>query len=100
MKLMDIFQGQMEIKKDKKLYLATFEFVSGEYAQIFNKTFYVKDEKVLEEKIHNYLAGYYGRGNTSGIEDDVYYYWNGEVAVKLDKWEEIINLEQIVHKLL
>jgi len=90
----------MEIKKDKKLYLATFEFVSGEYTQIFNKTFYTKDEKVLEQKIHNYLADYYGAGNTSEIEDDVYYYWNGEVAVKLNNWEEIINLEQIAHKLL
>ena len=55
----------MEIKKDKKLYLATFEFVSGEYTQIFNKTFYARDEKVLEQKIHNYLVDYYGAENTS-----------------------------------
>ena len=77
----------------------TFEFVSGEYGQIFNKTFYAEDESDLENKIHDYLVDCYGRGNTSEIEDNVYYYWNGETAVKPVGWEEIVNLEQIAYKL-
>ena len=67
---------------DEKLYLATFEFVSGEYEQYFEKAFYAKDEEYIENKIHEYLTNYYGTGNTSEIDGDVYYYWNGEVAVK------------------
>lgn len=35
-----------------RLYLATLEFVSGEYI-IFNKAFYAEDESDLEQKIHN-----------------------------------------------
>jgi hypothetical protein len=40
--------------KDKKLYLATFEFISGEFGQIFRKIFYVKDEEDLEEEIASF----------------------------------------------
>ena len=31
---------------------------------------------------------------------DVYYYWNGEVAVKNQGWHEIKDLEQLVNRLL
>ncbi|MFQ5963736.1 MAG: hypothetical protein ACE5KZ_05575 [Candidatus Scalinduaceae bacterium] len=84
----------------ERLYLATFEFVSGEYVQMFEKAFYAKNEEDLENKIHEYLINYYGEGNTSEIDGDVYYYWNGEVAVKEHGWREITNFEQLVNKLL
>ncbi|WKZ14398.1 MAG: hypothetical protein QY317_10830 [Candidatus Jettenia caeni] len=85
---------------DKKLYLATFEFICGEYGQVFEKAFYAKDEETLEKKIHKYLFNYYGKGNMSEINRNVYYYWNGEVAVKNHGWEEITGIEQLVDKLL
>ncbi len=84
----------------EKLYLATFKFVSGEYGQIFEKLFYTKNEEGLEKEIHKYLNGYYGRGNTSEIDRNVYYYFNGEVAVKNHGWQEITDFEQLVNKLI
>ncbi len=87
------------VNKDKKLYLATFEFISGEYGQIFHKAFYAKGKNDLESQIRRYLAVYYGKGNTSEIAANRYYYWNGEVAVKAHGWEEITDLEQIALKL-
>lgn len=84
----------------KRLYLATFEFVSGVYGQIFEKTFYAKNKKSLEIKIHKYLNEYYGTGNTSKIDENVYYYFDGEVAVKKHGWEEITGFEQLVNKLI
>ena len=83
-----------------RLYLATFEFVSGEYGQIFEKAFYAEDEEDLENKIHEHLINYYGEGNTSEVNGNVYYYWNGEVAVKEHGWHEITEFEQLVNKLL
>lgn len=86
--------------KDKKLYLATFEFISGEYGQMFEKAFYVKNEEDVENKIHEYLNNYYDIGNTSEIDKNVYYYFDGEVAVKNHGWDQITNFEQLVNKLL
>jgi len=86
--------------KGKKLYLATFELVCGEYGQIFEKAFYAEDEKQLKRESHKYLINYYGRGNTSEVEKNAYYYFNGEVAVKQHGWEEITSFEQLVNKLL
>ena len=88
------------MKDDKKLYLATFEFISGEYCQIFHKAFFAEDENALEKEIHNYLVDYYGVRNISEIQDGVYYYWHSEVAVKPIGWQEIENLEQMAGKLL
>lgn len=34
-----------------KLYLATFEFISGEYEQPFGKLFYAKNERDIEKII-------------------------------------------------
>ena len=84
----------------KKLYLATFELVSGEYGQPFVKTFYAKDEKSLEQEIHKYLFAYYGKGNTLKVENDIYYYFNGEVIVKDYGWQRITSFKQLVGKLL
>ena len=86
--------------KGKKLYLATFEFISGEYRQIFEKAFYVKDKKQLEKEIHRFLVSYYGRGSNSEIDNDVYFYFNGEVAVKNYGWKEITSYKELVNQLL
>jgi hypothetical protein len=87
-------------RNGEKLYLATFEFVSGEYCQPFVKLFYANDEKDLEEQIHEYLIDYYGIRNTSEVNANVYYYWNGEIAVRHSSWEEINNTRQIINRLL
>ena len=86
--------------KNKKLYLATFELLSGQYGQIFYKAFYARNEEKLQKEVHNYLRDYYDRGNVTEIDGNVYCYFNGEVAVKQHGWEEITNLEQIVNRLL
>lgn len=96
MRVVDRF---IDMKKAKKLYLGTFEFICGEYGQIFHKTFYAKGEGDLEKQIHHYLANYYGKGNTSEKDDNAYYYWHGEVAVKKHGWEEVADLRQLVEKL-
>ncbi len=82
--------------KNKKLYLATFEFISGEYEQPFQKFFYAKDENHLAKKIHQHLVDYYGKGNTFEIDDNVYYYWFGEVAVRKRGWKEIKDFRQLL----
>ncbi len=84
----------------KKLYLVAFKFVSGEYEQLFEKAFYAKDKKRLELEIHKYLFTYYGKGNTSQVENDVYFYFNGEIAVKDLGWQRITSFKQLVNKLL
>ena len=38
--------GQVDMKDDGRLYLATFEFMSGEYIQTFHKTFYAEDDRL------------------------------------------------------
>jgi UDP-N-acetylglucosamine transferase subunit ALG13 len=84
----------------EKLFLVSFNFVSGEYEQPFVKLFYAKDEKEIEQKAHEYLIGYYGEGNTSEVEGDKYYYWHNEVTVELNAWEEIRSFKQLVNRLL
>ena len=84
----------------EKLYLATFEFISSEYSQPFVKLFYAKDEKDLEVQIHEYLIDYYGIRNTSEVNANVYYYWNGEIAVKQEGWQEITSFRRLVNRLL
>ena len=84
----------------KKLYLATFEFISGECEQSFHRLLHAKNAKDLDKQIHKYLKDYYGVGNTSEINDDVYYYWYGEIAVKYCGWEEIKDSKQIIDRLL
>lgn len=81
----------------EKLYLASFEFISGEYEQMFEKAFYAKNTKALKKQIHSYLKDYYGEGNTSEIDGDRYYYWNNEVGVKLNRCEEIKSFEQLIN---
>lgn len=86
--------------KSKKLYLATFELFSGQYGQIFYQAFYARNEKSLGNQIHKYLKNYYDKGNNTNIKGNIYYYFDGEVAVKKHEWEEIKNCEQLVNKLL
>jgi hypothetical protein len=87
----------MRHKKEEKLYLANFEFISGEYEQPFQKIFYAKNEKQVAKKIHEYFVDYYGEGNTFEIYDDVYYYWYGEIAVRKRGWAEIKNFDQLLN---
>lgn len=84
----------------KKLYLATFELISGQYGQFFYQAFYARNGKNLENQIHKYLKNYYDQGNNTGIKDKTYYYFDGEVAVKNHGWEEITSFKQLVNKLL
>jgi len=84
----------------KKLYLATFELISGQYGQIFYQAFYARNQKSLENQIHKYLKNYYDKGNNTGIEEKIYYYFDGEVGVKNHGWEKITSFDQLVNKLL
>ena len=84
----------------EKLYLATFEFVSGEYEQSFQRLIYAKNARGVDRKIKNILSDYYGKGNTSQIDGDVYYYWHDEIAVKYCGRQEITDFEQIIRRLL
>ena len=88
------------ISKDRKLYLATFELISGQYGQIFYQAFYARNKKSLENQIHKYLKNYYDKGNNTSIEEKTYYYFDGEVAVEDHGWEEITDFKQLVNKLL
>lgn len=83
-----------------KLYLATFEFISGEYEQPFRRLFYAKNERDIEKIIQEFLIDYYGEGNTSKVDGNDYYYWHGEIAVRYRGWEEIKDTKQIVDRLL
>lgn len=84
----------------KRLYLAFFEFVSGEYEQSFHRFLYAKNEQDLEGQIKGYLKNYYGVGNTCQIEGDVYFYFYGEIAVKTTGWLEVKDFKQVVDMLL
>ncbi len=86
--------------KGKKLYLSTFELISGQYGQIFYQAFYARNEKNLENQIHRYLKNYYDKGNNTGIKEKTYYYLDGEVSVKNHGWEEITSYKQLIDKLL
>jgi hypothetical protein len=86
--------------KGEKLCSTTFELVCGEYGQIFEKAFDAKNEKSLKNQIHKYLKDYYGEGNNDKVDGNVYYYFDGEVAVKNHGWEETKNFKQLVSKLL
>ena len=88
------------ISPGEKLYLATFELISGQYRQFFYQAFYARNKKNLENQIHKYLKNYYDKGNNTSIEGKTYYYFDGEVAVKNHGWEEIKRFDQLVNKLL
>jgi len=85
----------------EKLYLATFEFVSGEFEQSFQRLIYAKNARDVDRKIKNILRDYYGKDNTSQIDGDVYYYFfYGEIAVKYCGRQKITDYKQIVDRLL
>ncbi len=86
----------------KKLFLATFEFISGEYEQSFQRFLYAKNRRDLEKQIKEYLSNYYGVGNTCEIDRkrDIYYYGYGEIAVKATGWLEVKEFKQVVDRML
>ena len=95
-----MYDKNLITSKGEKLYLATFEFVIGEYEQSFHGLIYAKNARDVDRKIKKDLRNYYGEGNTLQIDEDIYYYWYGEVAVKNHGWEVITELEQLVNRLL
>lgn len=84
----------------KRTYFVDFEFICGEYEQDFGKIFSAKNEKILENKIHDFLKNYYGKKCLTEITDDVYYFHNGEVGVKCIGWQEVKNFKELVLKLI
>lgn len=84
----------------ERLYFVRFEFICGEHEQTFGKAFYAEDEYELEAKIDEYLKNYYGKNSASEVEEDIYYYWDGEVGVKYVGWREINNLQELISELL
>lgn len=86
--------------KNKKLFLATFEFISGEYEQSFHRFLYAKDEQDLDWQIKECLSSYYGVGNTCQVKGDIYFYFDEEIAVKATGWLEVKDFKQVVDMLL
>lgn len=84
----------------KRLFLATFEFISGEYEQSFHRFLYAKNTRNLEKQIKGYLKNYYGVGNTYQVEGDIYFYFYGEIAVKVTGWTEVGDFKQVIDRLL
>lgn len=84
----------------ERLYLMNFKFICGEYEQGFNKVFYARNINNLEKKVRDYLSSYYGAATLIDIDNDIYYYWNSEVAVKFVGYSEIKNFEDLVSRLL
>ena len=80
-----------------KSYLVTLTFVSGEYEQTFHKIFKAKTMCSVDKKIHKYLVTYYP--DTKKEREDLYFYFGGEVAVKLENYEEITDPQQVVDRL-
>ncbi|MEW6002521.1 MAG: hypothetical protein AB1638_07755 [Nitrospirota bacterium] len=95
-----MYKKDVITQNGKKLYLATFEFVSGEYEQSFQRLIYAKNARDADRKIKKDLRNYYGEGNTSQIDGDIYYYWHGEIAVKYCGRQEITDFQQVVNRLL
>lgn len=95
-----IEKAGVPVKNGMRLYLAKFEFISGENQQPFSCLFYAKSPAALEKKINKYLRGYYGKEGLDEVEGDCYYYLGGQVAVKNCGWEEVINLQQVADHLM
>ncbi|MEW6558565.1 MAG: hypothetical protein AB1349_14645 [Elusimicrobiota bacterium] len=83
----------------KKPYIVNCEFISGRYSQLFYQVFYTSNKNKLAKMIKTYFENYYGPGNNTETKNDVYYYFNGEVAVKVEGWEEIKSFSQLLNKL-
>jgi hypothetical protein len=88
------------IHNSEKLYLATFEFLCGEYEHRFEKAFYAKDEIDLELKIAQYLKVYFGEGELSKVGENLFYLLEEGVAVEYLGYEMITNFEHLVSKML
>ena len=80
----------------KKKYIATFEFISGEYGQIFYKVF-ESTEKGIEPEIEDWLRNYYGAPDEVEVDGNRYNY--GDVGVKYHGKEELTNTAQLLNKL-
>ncbi len=81
-----------------KTYLATFEFISGEYGQMFMQVFAARNEREVERKIQHYLKNYYP-DDEAEHDDDTWFYFGGEVAVKDHGFQEIKNPMDVIERL-
>lgn len=80
-----------------KSYLVTLLFVSGEYEQTFHRIFKAKNTRSLDKKLHKYFIDYYPEGKKE--EDGLYFYYGGEIAIKIDDYAEITRIQQVLDKL-
>jgi len=95
-----VCEKDLTTNNDDKLYLATFEFLCGEFEHRFEKAFYAKDEIDLELKISHYFEIYFGEGDLSKVGENLFYYLEEGVAVEYLGHERITDFEHLVNKLL
>ena len=71
-------------RMDRTVFLAEFEFISGEYVQTFYHTVIESSNKKALREIKRFLREYYGRGNCTEYDKhrEVYYYFGGDVAIR------------------
>jgi hypothetical protein len=81
-----------------KTYLVEFEFICGEYGQIFLHIIEAFCEIDVEAKIRNYLEFYYEDADSECL-DDIWYYFSGEIAVKCHGYREIARASDVVDRL-
>lgn len=80
-----------------KSYLITLSLISGEYEQTFHRIFKAKNTRMLDKKLHKYFIDYYPEGKKE--RDDLYFYYGGEIAVKIEGYTEITDPQQVLDKL-
>lgn len=81
-----------------KSYLVTLTFVSGEYEQTFHKIFKAKTTHSLDKKTDKYLRNYYPEAKKE--RDDLYFYYGGEIAIRIEGCQEITDLQQVIDRLV
>jgi len=76
---------------DRTVFLAEFEFISGEYVQTFYHTVIESSNKKALREIKRFLREYYGRGNCTEYDKhrEVYYYFGGDVAIRFVRLHEL-----------
>jgi hypothetical protein len=82
-----------------KKYLAEFEFISGEYGQMFFKVFRAKEPEDLEKQVDDYLSDYYGEEGFDEKDGNIYFYNGGAIAVKCHGYEELTSYKCLIEKL-
>lgn len=76
-----------------KKYIATLTFISGEFEQTFHKIFTVSKTETPEKIIDAYLINYYP--DSSKYDLDLFFYYGGEIAIRVEDYKEITDLKQV-----